>query len=30
MQEIATIVCVIALIVFFFGPYDLKIDEDDV
>jgi hypothetical protein len=30
MQEVVMIICVIALIVFFFSPYDLKMDEDDV
>lgn len=30
MQEIVVFVCVIALIVFFFSPYELNMDEDDV
>lgn len=30
MQEIVLTICVIALIIFFFSPYELKIDEDDV
>jgi len=30
MQEVITVVCVIALVAFFFSPYDLTIDEDDV
>jgi len=30
MQEITSIICVIALIIFFFSDYDLTMDEDDV
>lgn len=30
MQEVIVIVCVIALVLFFFSSYELKIDEDDV
>jgi hypothetical protein len=30
MQEIALTVCVIVLIIFFFSPYELTMDEDDV
>lgn len=29
MQEAVIIICVIALIVFFFSPYELNMDEDD-
>jgi hypothetical protein len=30
MEEMIVIGCVIALIAFFFSPYDLKMDDDDV
>jgi hypothetical protein len=30
MQEIALTVCVIALVILFFSPYELTMDEDDV
>lgn len=30
MEEIIVVGCIIALIAFFFGPYDLKMDDDDV
>ncbi|TDO20133.1 hypothetical protein CLV32_3892 [Pedobacter duraquae] len=30
MQEIIVVVAVLALLAFFFSPYDLKMDDDDV
>jgi len=30
MQEIVLTVCVIALVIFFFSPWELKMDEDEV
>lgn len=30
MQEVIVIICVIALAVFFFSPYDLGMEDDDV
>ncbi len=30
MEEVTMVVCVIALVFFFFSSYDLTIDEDDV
>jgi hypothetical protein len=30
MLEITLTVCVVALVIFFFSPYELTMDEDDV
>jgi hypothetical protein len=30
MQEIVMVIGIIALLIFFFGPYELTMDEDDV
>lgn len=30
MQEIALTVCVVALVIFFFSPWELRMDEDEV
>lgn len=30
MEEMIAVVALIALIAFFFSPYDLKIDEDEL
>jgi len=30
MEEMTVVVALIALIAFFFSPYDLKIDEDEL
>jgi len=30
MEEVTMVVCIIALVFFFFSPYELTIDEDDV
>jgi hypothetical protein len=30
MQEITLTVCVVALAVFFFSPWELRMDEDEV
>lgn len=30
MQEVLTIVCVIAVVIFFFSSYELTIDEDEL
>lgn len=30
MQEVVVVVCVVALVCFFFSSYELTIDEDDV
>ena len=30
MLELFLIVCVIAIVAFFFSPYELKVEEDDI
>jgi hypothetical protein len=30
MEEMTVVVALIALVAFFFSPYDLKIDEDEL
>lgn len=30
MMELFLIVCLVAVMIFFFGPYELKVEDDDV